>query len=81
MAQENLKLISVRLNPDTLKMIDDFANRHNYWTRNSVINNVLSSVFNDFTDGAIYDMARRSVFQREQVTARYEIVQVKPPYM
>lgn len=78
MVRENLKLISVRLDPETLELIDAFTKRHRYWKRNSVINQVLSTVFHDFNDNAQYDMARRNLFRQSEVKAEYEIVNLGP---
>lgn len=55
---ENKKLLSVRLDPTTVMNIEKFTNKHNYWKRNSVIDNVLTAVFDNFDEKAIYDMAR-----------------------
>ena len=73
MPQENLKLTSVRLDPDTLDRIDKFAKKHIYWKRNTIINRVLMAVMNDFSEKDVYDMVRRSFFRNESVTAHYEI--------
>lgn len=74
MANENLKLISVRLDPDTLGKLDEFVRRHKYWKRNTVINSILWAAMNDFNEGAVYDMTRRNHFKGQPVTAKYEIV-------
>ena len=55
---ENKKLISARLNPQTLAKIDDFVRNRHYWKRNAVISNVLDAVFECFDEKAIYDMVR-----------------------
>ena len=55
---ENKKLISARLNPQTLEKIDDFVKNHHYWKRNAVISHVLDAVFECFDEKAIYDMVR-----------------------
>lgn len=73
MAKENLKLLSVRLNPDTVEAIEKFTKDHPYWTRNSVINNLLSTIFMDFTDQQVYDMARRHFFAKNEVKVEYEL--------
>lgn len=73
MAKENLKLLSVRLNPDTVEAIEKFTVDHPYWTRNSVINNLLSTIFKDFTDKQIYDMARRHFFPKNEIKVEYEL--------
>lgn len=78
MPKDNLKLISVRLDPDTLERIDAFAKKHTYWKRNTVINQVLTAVFNDFDDRAQYDMTRRSLLRQSEVKAEYEIINQGP---
>lgn len=55
---ENKKLLSARLDPQTLEKIEAFTKRHYYWKRNTVINNVLGAVFDCFEDSDIYDMVR-----------------------
>ena len=42
---KNLKLLSVRLEPECIEKIDEFVKRHEYWTRNAVICRVLDIVF------------------------------------
>lgn len=56
---ENKKLISTRLTPHTLTKIDAFVKNRHYWRRNTVISNVLDTVFECFDEKAIYDMVRR----------------------
>lgn len=73
MAKENLKLLSVRLNPETLEAIEKFTKEHRYWNRNSVINNLLTTLFTDFNDKQLYDMARRHFFTKNEVKAEYEL--------
>jgi len=55
---ENKKLISARLNLQTLVKIENFTNKYYYWKRNAVISHVLDAVFDNFDDKAIYDMIR-----------------------
>lgn len=56
--EENLKLISARIDPRTLKKIDQFVAAHPYWRRNAVINNILTSVLMNADFSAIYDLVR-----------------------
>lgn len=42
---EKLKQISVKINPETLEKIDLIAKQYGYRTRNSIINNVLTTIF------------------------------------
>lgn len=60
MAQQNLKLISARIEPQTLDLIDAWLRHHIFWKRNTVINGVLTAVFNTFSEKEIYDMVRYS---------------------
>lgn len=60
MKQQNLKLISARIEPETLNLIDEWLKQHRYWRRNTVINGVLTAVFNTFSEQEIYDMTRYS---------------------
>lgn len=41
---ENLKLISIRIDPDTLAKIDELAKRQTYYKRSTIINNLLAAV-------------------------------------
>lgn len=73
MAKNNLKLLSIRIDPETLEAIEKFTKDHPYWNRNSVINNLLTTLFKDFTDKQRYDMARRVFFRKNEIKAEYEI--------
>ena len=74
MTKDNLKLVSARIDPDTLTKIEQFCSKHTYWKRNSVINNILTTVMNDFDDRMKYDMVRRTFFRDQSINANYEIV-------
>lgn len=71
MAQHNLKLISARIEPETLELIDEWLEHHDYWKRNTVINGVLTAVFNTFSEKEIYDMARYSPHFYEKPTGSF----------
>lgn len=73
MPKENLQLISVRIDPDTLAKIEKFTIRHSYWKRNTIINNLLTTIFKDFNEKQIYDMTRRNNFDKALVESEYEI--------
>lgn len=76
MKQKNLKLTSVRLNPDTLERIEKFVTKHEYWTKNTVINMILSTVMERFDDRDIYDMVRTASWDKNPITAIYRINEV-----
>lgn len=77
--QKNLKLVSCRIHPDTLDKIDDFTKKRYFWTRNSVINRVLSAVFRNFSEQQIYDMVRQSEIRPEPVICDFKIVNLMKP--
>ena len=79
MTNSNLKLLSVRIHPDIIQAIDNMAEKHPYWKRNTIIANVLATVFTDFSDAQIYDMVRRNHFRQEPVTAEFRINRVQLP--
>ena len=56
MPQENLKLISARIDPETLEKIDVIQHDLRYWKRNSIINGILTAVVDSFSKKEIYDM-------------------------
>ena len=55
---ENLKLISVRIDPQTLEKIDTLQKTHWYWKRNTIINHLLTAVVDGMDSRTIYDMLR-----------------------
>lgn len=71
---ENLKLISARIEPRTLEKIEKFCNDHRYWKRNAVINGILTAVFDHFEDGDIYDMVRSWDPIYDEIDCKYEII-------
>lgn len=77
MTQENLKLVSTRLDPETLRKIDLFLQKYEYWKRNSVINGILTAVMDCFTDQQIYDMVRYWRKGQDETKAEFEIIEKK----
>lgn len=55
---DKLKLISVRIDPETLQKLDEFSKQHYYWKRNTVINGILTAVVDAMDKGTLYDMVR-----------------------
>ena len=70
---KKLELTSVRLDPDTLELIKKFVGKHDYWTKNMVINCVLTTVFTRFSSNDIYDMVRTWEGEKNPITAIYKI--------
>lgn len=74
---ENKKLLSTRLDPQTLVKIENFANKYYYWKRNTVISNVLDAVFDNFDDKAIYDMVRYCRNSHKDASGFFSLSQTK----
>lgn len=68
---ENLKLISCRIDPETLRLIETWKSRHGYWKRNAVINGILTAVIDTFTPKEIYDMVRYSRHYHEKPSGSF----------
>ncbi len=71
MAKDNLKLVSCRIDPATLKRIDAFIGKHYYWKRNSVINAVLTNVFALMSDKDVYDLVRHYSREGESISIQW----------
>lgn len=52
----NKVLKSIRLDTEVLEKVDELANNHSYWTRSSIINNLLSVVLKCSTGGTIWKL-------------------------
>lgn len=77
---ENLKLISCRIDPETLKLIDTWLSRHGYWKRNAVINGILTAVVDSMSSKEIYDMVRYSRIYDEKPTGAFRHNGAKKSY-
>lgn len=75
---ENLKQISVRIDPVTLQKIEDFCKKHRYWKRNTVINSLLGAVVDAMDDGTLYDMVRYSRGFYEKPSGKFYIPEKLP---
>ena len=75
---ENLKQISVRVDPVTLQKIDQFCKTHYYWKRNTVINGLLSAVVDAMDDKALYDMVRYCRRYYEKPSGTFNIPEKLP---
>lgn len=53
---ENKKLTSIRLDPDVIEKVDELAKKHEYYTRSSIINNLLSAVLKCAAGGTLWKM-------------------------
>lgn len=77
---ENLKLISCRIDPETLKRINAWLLEHRYWKRNAVINGILTAVVDSMSSNEIYNMVRYSRDHDEKPTGAFRHNGVKKTY-
>lgn len=80
MSRENLKVISVRLDEDLLKKLDEAAQRHIYWSRSDIIRNLLIAALNEMSAGDLYNMIRYYQYNKNVVDAKFEITNELKPY-
>lgn len=75
---ENLKLISVRIDPQTLRKIEELRKKHYYWKRNTIINGILTAVVDAMDDESLYNMVRYSRRYDPKPTATFSIPKSRP---
>ena len=75
---ENLKQISVRIDPVTLQKIDEFCTHHYYWKRNTVINGLLTAVVDAMDSGMLYDMVRYSRYIHGKPSGSFSLPKIMP---
>ena len=80
MSRDNLKLISVRLDEDLIRKMDEVAQKHTYWKRSDIIRNILIAVFAEMSAGDIYNMIRYAWYKKNVVDAKFEITNELKPY-
>lgn len=73
MSRDNLKLISVRLDDDLIKKLDELAQRYTYWKRSDIIRNILIAALAEMPAGDIYNMVRYHYYKKNVVNAKFEI--------
>lgn len=73
MSRENLKLISVRIDPEALEKIEKFVEDRRYWSRNGIINSILCAATDCMDTQSLYDMARYSRYYKKDVECKFEI--------
>ena len=66
---ENLKAIGVKLDPNTIRLIDEFCHSHYYWKRNTIINALLTTIMNVANDKTISDMIQFDAYKDDKTRA------------
>lgn len=72
--RENLKLLSIRVEPLVLKLLDDQVRQHTYWKRNTIINLLLKTILTKYTDRQLYDMMRSAIYRDVEVDVKFDII-------
>lgn len=80
MSRENLKLVSIRLDPEIVEKLDELAKKHVYWKRSDIMRNILYAVLAEFDPRAIYDMIRYYYNRRNMINAKFEVTNELKPY-
>lgn len=80
MSREILKLVSVRMDEEVIKKLDEVAQKHTYWRRSDIIRNILTAVLAEMSAGDIYNMIRYAWYKKNVVDAKFEITDELKPY-
>lgn len=80
MSRDNLQLISIRLDEDIIKKIDEEVKQRTYWSRSEIIRNILIAVFAEMPPVDLYNMIRYHYFKKNVVNAKFEITDELKPY-
>lgn len=55
---ENLKQLSVKIDPEALEKVDAIASRGRYWKRNTIINGILTALLIEADERDIYKLIK-----------------------
>lgn len=77
---ENLKLISIRLNPELLSKIDATAKRASYRNRSSVIANILQNIFDCSDDATIAKLIDTWFAKDKNYKVSFRAERIEPVY-
>lgn len=80
MSIENLKLISVRMDDDLIRKLDELAKNHSWWKRSDIIRNILIAALAEMSAGDLYNMIRYHYYKKNVVNAKFEITDELKPY-
>lgn len=80
MSRGNLKLVSVRMDDDLIKKLDEAVQKHTYWKRSDIIRNILTAVLAEMSASDLYNMIRYYYYKKNVVDAKFEITDELKPY-
>ena len=55
---ENLKQLSIKIDPETLEKIDKIVSKGRYWKRNTIINGILTALLIEADERDIYKLIK-----------------------
>lgn len=55
---ENLKQLSVKIDPEALEKVDAIASKGRYWKRNTIINGILTALLIEADERDIYKLIK-----------------------
>ena len=76
---DKTKLTSIRIETKTYERIERFSVDMRYYKKSEVINNILTAVFENFTDEQIRDMISRYKWWKNKVETKFEPTQELKP--
>mgnify|MGYP006389154725 FL=1 len=71
MAQDNLRLISARIDEYSIDKIETLTQKHGYWKKNFIIRQILYAVLHDFDEQDIYNMLKRPRSSKFKAKSEY----------
>lgn len=80
MSRDNLTLVSVRMDDDLIRKLDEEVKKHIYWRRSDIIRNILTAVLAEMSAGDIYNMLRYYYYKKNVVDAKFEITDELKPF-
>lgn len=69
----NKKLISARIDPDTINKIDSYTGIYRHWKRNTIISSVLNAVFDNFDPRDIQQMIHYSRLSHKDAKGTFSL--------
>lgn len=69
----NKQLISIRLDAEVVKKIDELKERHSYWKRTTIINNLLLILLKCAADDVLWQMLEKCYSYEKGYVIRFEV--------
>lgn len=76
---DKTKLTSIRIEAETYEKIERYTAEIRWYKKSQIINNILTAVFENFTDQQIRDMISRYKWWRNKVETKFECTKELKP--